>query len=472
MAGELRQALKIWPLRGFFALLDQGLISGSNFIVAILLGRWLAPQQYGVYALAFEVFLFMSIVYGSLILEPMCVFGPSVYKDDFNAYLGVLLRIHWALSILMIVAVFAVASVLHAIKPSSPLPTALVGVGVACPCLLLFWLARRGFYVNLLPQKAALSACAYSAVVLAGVMIVYKIRSLSSLSAFLIMAAGAIITGPGMLRWLKSHIPSSPGRRFRVKDIVWQHWHYGRWALASAIVIWFSGAIYYPVLGSFFTLAETGKFKALMNLSSPIGQAYVAFSLLAVPYAARFHHDHGDAVVGRLVWKLTGFYLFGSALYWLIVVLARGPVVHHLYGGKYLQVAALLPWVALGSILRIGASAQANVLRAMRSPAMVFVAYSAASVVAILLGVPFTRWFGLRGAVIAWVFSGAAAFVGTILMIRRKSTQSSASAEAPADVLVSPRRNPLEDAWMKLRNVAFQYSSSSELTSLSTESSI
>lgn len=436
MTGELRQALKIWPLRGFFALLDQGLISGSNFIVAILLGRWLAPQQYGAYALAFEVFLFMAIVYGALVLEPMTVFGPSVYKNDFKAYLGILLRIHGALSILMIVAVFAVAAVLKALKPSSSLPAALVGVGVACPCLLLFWLARRGFYVNLLPQKAVVSACAYSAIVLAGVMVVYKMHSLSAPSAFLMMAAGAVITGPVMLRWFKSHIPSSPGRRFRVQDIIWQHWDYGRWALASAIVIWFSGAVYYPALGSFFTLAETGKFKALMNLSSPIGQAYVALSLLTLPYASRAHHEHGDAIGGRLVWKLTGVYLFGSALYWLVVVVARGPIIHYLYGGKYTQVIALLPWVALGSIFRIGATAQANVLRAMRSPAMVFISYSAASVVAVLLGVPFTRWFGMHGAVFAWVLSDAASFVGTIVMIHRKSSQSRASVGAPADVLV------------------------------------
>src|ERR1019366_6540962 len=94
MLGEFRRALKIWQRRGFFALVDQGLISGSNFIVAILLARWLAPGQYGGYALAFEAFLFLSVVYGALILEPMSVFGASIYKNDFQAYLGVLLRIH------------------------------------------------------------------------------------------------------------------------------------------------------------------------------------------------------------------------------------------------------------------------------------------------------------------------------------------------------------------------------------------
>jgi hypothetical protein len=33
--------------KGGLAVLDQGLISGSNFLVGILLARWLAPAEYG-----------------------------------------------------------------------------------------------------------------------------------------------------------------------------------------------------------------------------------------------------------------------------------------------------------------------------------------------------------------------------------------------------------------------------------------
>ena len=39
-----------------FAVLDQALISGSNFIMGILLARWMVPDEYGAYSLAFSVF--------------------------------------------------------------------------------------------------------------------------------------------------------------------------------------------------------------------------------------------------------------------------------------------------------------------------------------------------------------------------------------------------------------------------------
>src|SRR5579884_656708 len=86
--------VRLWSFRGLLALLDQGLISGANFLVGILLARHLAPDRYGAYAMAFEVFLFLSVAYGALVLEPLSVFGSSVYKDSNREYLGILLRIH------------------------------------------------------------------------------------------------------------------------------------------------------------------------------------------------------------------------------------------------------------------------------------------------------------------------------------------------------------------------------------------
>ena len=265
--------------------------------------------------------------------------------------------------------------------------------------------------------------------------ILYKFRLLSPFSAFLLLGAGAIATGPLMLRWLKAGlVQTQPG--FHTTDIVRRHWTYGRWAVANSVVIWFTLAIYYPLLGSFFTLAEAGKFKALMNLASPVGQACAALSLLSLPHVSRAHHQDGSAASSRLAWRVSFFYVGGACLYWVVLLVLRGPIVSHLYGGRYTQIVGLLPWVALGSILRISATAQTLVLKAMRTPAMAFVPYSSASVVSILVGVPCTRWFGIPGALFAWVLSSAAALAGAVVMIRRRSSESRIPGIVPAGSLV------------------------------------
>lgn len=417
---EICSGVRRWSGKGSLALLDQGLISGANFLVGILLARHLAANQYGAYALAFEVFIFLMVAYGALVLEPLSVFGPSIYKDSNREYLGALIRIHGAIAAVIFVVLGTCAWVLHAISPGGNMAPALLGVALASPCVLLFWLARRGFYIKLSPRQAAAGALVYSVIVFGGLLVAYYHGLLSPFVAFVLMGAGAAVTAPIML--VRLGVSLNPLRGIsKTAEVVRRHWGYGRWALGSAAAIWFSGAIYYPLLGSFYGLSSAGALKALMNFSSPIAQAFAAMSLLSLPYAAQVHHRGKSCKSNNLAVKLVLIYAGGTILYWLIIVLFRKPLVFHLYAGKYQEITGLLPWLALGSVLRISATSQAVILRAAHSPSLVFVAYVASSVTAILVGVPCTSVFGLQGVVFTLVISSAVALTVTSILVYRSS---------------------------------------------------
>ena len=179
--------------------------------------------------------------------------------------------------------------------------------------------------------------------------------------------------------------------------------------------------MYYPLLGKFRGLAETASLKALLNFSSPIGQLFVAFSLLLLPYAARRFHDEGPASVERLVWRFTSLYSGGAIAYWLVFLIFWEPIVRFLYAGKYMEAASLVPLVALGSVARIAATVQATALRAIQLPALIFVAFCASSAVGFLVGIPSVWAFGLRGAVFATFLSNASAFVIISILLHRNS---------------------------------------------------
>src|SRR5579862_1359975 len=98
-AGSFFSRLVRWISKGGLAILDQGLISGSNFLVSILLARWLMPDQYGAYAVAFGIYMMLSLVYQSLVLEPMGVFGGSVFRTNLRGYVRTLVSIHVVLSV-------------------------------------------------------------------------------------------------------------------------------------------------------------------------------------------------------------------------------------------------------------------------------------------------------------------------------------------------------------------------------------
>src|SRR5581483_6707386 len=143
-----------WARKGTLAIADQGLITSSNFLVALMLARQVSPAEYGAYAVSFEVFLLLAAIYLAFVLEPISIFGASTYKDCLPQYLGKMLMIQVWVTVATVILVGGAAIATHVAHGSQTLVAALAGVAVASPCVLLFWIARRVFYINLAPGRA------------------------------------------------------------------------------------------------------------------------------------------------------------------------------------------------------------------------------------------------------------------------------------------------------------------------------
>lgn len=397
-AGTFKRNLVPWLRRGGFAILDQGLISGSNFLLSILLARWLSPEQYGAYAVAFGFFVLLSLVYNCLVLEPMAVFGGSSYHGSLRGYLGSLIWIHVAFSVAIASAFGASTLVAWRMSPAGGLGGALAGVTIASPCVLLFWLARRSFYLELSPAKSALGAFVYFGLSLTGMFGLYHWGVLSSFSAFVLVGFAALITSLYLLFLLRKEL--ARGAFEHSTKTVWgRHWRYGRWALAGAVASWIPANIYYPLLSSFGGLAHSGQLKALMNLTLPVEQVKMALGLLLIPYAAKTIERDGKGGATSLSRRMTLVAVAVAVGYWLVVLLFRSQAFHLLYSGRYTEVATLVPAVAFGSIVWCASFGSAITLRAMESPAAVFAAFGLSAVLSVVIGIPATWRFGVSGAV-------------------------------------------------------------------------
>jgi O-antigen/teichoic acid export membrane protein len=422
--GTLAQKLLRWTTKSGLAILDQGLISGSNFAASILLARWLTPDQYGAYAVAFSVFILLSLVYLALLLEPMAVFGGSSYHGCLREYLRVLVRLQVGVALLIVVPLGISSVVAWKLAPASGLPGALAGVTLASPCLFVFWLARRTYYLQLSPARAVQGAFLYCCIVLGGLWFVYQKGVLSPFTAFLLIAIGALVTSGLLLSHLRGALPSS-GTVLVAGEVWKKHWVYGRWALATSVASWIPAYIYYPILSSFGGMSYSGELRALMNFANPIEQTQIALAMLFLPYAARVQGAGKDPrSAPGLSLRLTLVSVGATASYWTLVILLRGPLFHLLYSGKYADIAPLLRTVAIGSLFWSAAYGSAIVLRAMESPSSIFVAYVSAAVISLLIGIPAARMFGVVGGIWGINISDAVSFLMVVLLLRKKVSQS------------------------------------------------
>jgi O-antigen/teichoic acid export membrane protein len=413
-----------WIRKGSLALTDQAMISGSNFAISILLARWFAAEQYGAYALAFAVFLLVSQFHQALLLEPMSVYGSSLYRGRLRHYLGTLLWMHGGAVAVIAAILGAGALAVFFTHHSVSLAGALFGVCIASPCILLFWLVRRSFYLELQPASATQGAVLYCILVLSLLLGANALKVLSPFTAFLIMGTAALVTSVAFLIKLK---PIARLRRneLSLRETSRQHWVYGRWALASAIAMWIPTNIYYVLLGSSAGMAHAGEMRALMNLTLPVGQTATALSLLFVPYASRVRAESGPESLRKISFGITALFATGAIAYWATVVVFRGSVLHLFYGGRYSEISAFVPIVALSSIFQTCINGPGIGLRANEMPVCVFYAYLVASVITLGAGVVATRFFGVEGAVITMLVANMSAFFVAQLMLSRNTRRVS-----------------------------------------------
>src|SRR5215212_9262534 len=201
-------ALSRWLMKGFWAVSDQGLFSLSNFALSVLLARWLMPQDYGAFTVAFAVFLLIGTFHTALLSEPMLVFGPSRYKGRFSEYLGALMYGHVGFAVLSSLLLL-LAGLGFAYSGQGEVSAALFALALAGPLILLLWLMRRACYARFEPHLATSGGALYMAFMLGGLYALYRLEWLSAALALVVMGFSSLAVSLWLYMRLRVGRPAS-----------------------------------------------------------------------------------------------------------------------------------------------------------------------------------------------------------------------------------------------------------------------
>jgi len=385
--------------------MDQALSVGGGFLINVVLARTRTKEEYGMFALAYSVFIFLSGVHNAAILEPFTVYGSGRYKERFSAYLRLMARSNvlfgWLLSglILLVCLMFWLLT-------RHPVSRAFIGLGLTLGFLLLGVFLRRAFYVQREPALAAKSSFVFFITVTLGLWFILQLKSLDSLSAFLILAVGWIVAvgicGKKLaLGKTRDHFLQSEPEYWRI------HWNYARWVLVTAFVFQLMTQGYYWLVAGFLSVREVGELRAINNLIAPVDQIFIALSYLVVPaMASHYAVNHINSVLS--LWKrYTAAILGVTALFALGVRILGQQVLQLLYAGRFNSLAPLLFWLALLPMVTAAGNTMAQALKAAEKPKLVFYAFVSSGAATFGLGLPLVTHWGLRGAVYGMLLSGA-----------------------------------------------------------------
>ena len=429
-----------WLTKGFWAISDQGLFAASNFVLSVLLARWLTPDDYGVFSTVFAVFILIGVLHTATLSEPMLVFGSGKYKNRLSEYLGVLVYGHVVFAA-MGSAILLLASLAFALIHSGSLATVLLTLALAEPFILILWLMRRACYARLEPHLAASGGALYMLIMLAGCFVLYWGGWLSAAAAFGLMGISSAVVSLWLARRLG--VKRTPlGRGGLVREAFEDHWAYGRWSTANEALNWVPMNSYYLILPFLSGLAAGAEFKALMNLIMPMLQAIWALSILLLPTLVRARDEArageraSDAHArfsSRVRLSLAPFLLI-PLLYWLLLGLFHRPVVAWLYDGRYVDHSALLWLLGLSPIIASAKQVLGQSLRALERPDRLFWAYVISAVGTLTVGTALVYVWGVAGAGMGFLVSQVLTAALALVFLQRLTRSQFEASRQGADV--------------------------------------
>jgi O-antigen/teichoic acid export membrane protein len=396
------KAVRRWGVRGVWSLTDQALFAGSNFLVNVLLARWITHEDYGAFTVAFTLFLLTGTIHTALLTEPMLVFGSGRYDQGLRPYIALVVRGHFALSavfaLLLLVGSFASLSF-----AGSQTAGTLMVLAATTPALLLSWLLRRAVYIASRPDLAAGGGLAYMVCVILGLSFLYREALLSPQSAILLMGAASLAGSAVIWAGLSKAFP--PGGVVvapELRDVAREHWRYGRWSLATALLAWLPGNIYFLALPFWTGLEGTAGLRAILNLYMPVMHAIVAIGVLLLPALVR----RRDGPEFRVLLLRIGLAMVGIAIAYSGLLVFFGPsLAHWLYAGRYLPGVKVFIALLLLPVAAAIAAVYGGALRSIERPDLVFRAYVGGSIFTVTVGLGLAWKLGVTGAAAGWSLS-------------------------------------------------------------------
>lgn len=404
---------------GALAVMDQAVISASNFVTMVVMARVLSADAFGLFTLGYAVLFLLNALQDSVITEPHAVLSARRTGSDFVDYttstawsqLAFVLAIALAAGLLVIVTAVTDADDVG--------PFACLGIAAVGWQLQEF--VRRVLFVQSRLRAVVVNdvlSFGGQAIAVIGLSVGHALTVDSGLLAIGVTSLVAAALGGLQVR------PVLRGRAAWAD--VRSNLAFGRWLAAAQVSFNVAIRSYLYLVAALVGTGGTGFLGAATVLFGPINVLLFSAGTLLPIRLARTRAVRGDA---DLRGQLARFQLLTTPLivaYCLAIAIAANPLMTFLYGDKYPDATAVIFILAVYNILRYPAGILTAGMKARQQARGIFVANTAAAVFAVLGGSILVAAFGVAGAatgmaigtgglaLICWLYlrapEGAAAF--------------------------------------------------------------
>ncbi len=381
-----------------WALADQTMVSGVNFLTGILLARYLGLEEFGRFTLAWMAVLFVNSIQNAAIISPMMGIGPKQPEAQAPAYYGAVVVQQIVLSGLVFLLLLAGVRLSGVVFPEWRVEGLALPLAVAAVAVQFQDFLRRYFFT----RGRGAAAFANDAIRYLGQIAVLVWLFLSFQDA---MDSAKVVWVIALIAAAAAACAAFYVERVEINGAIirtttFRHYRFSKWLIASAVMHWSTGNLFILAAGTLLGASAVGSLRAAQNL---MGVTHILFMGLEniVPARAAWHvrHGRGKALVAylRRVTMFGGVAVGGIALaaaavpeFWLDLA----------YGNEFAGYGYLLRWYAVIYLLMYLRIPLGAGMRAIEFTRPIFNANLAGAVLTVATMYPLIHWLGLNGAMV------------------------------------------------------------------------
>lgn len=377
--------------------LDQVMVSGSNFLLGIILVRTIGLEEYGIFALLWMSVLFALGINQAFITKPLLSIAPKLKAEEQTHYLAGLHSIQYFLSAFFLVAgtiLYSGAQLFFAYDFAPFIP--LISMIIFCQTIHDFY--RKTYLIlNRVTKVFMLDLIVHIGQIL-GILILLFFEKLTITNLLWIILLANIL----------SVLSGKYTQKFSLlnyKKILIRHFHFSKWLLGTSILQWLSGNYFIIVGASILGTSAVGAIRMVQNVMGLCHILFLAMESIIPIEAARHYQAEGENSLIQYLIKITKKTGLGFSLLLLGIGLFASPILSLIYGTSatdysYIVVAYTLLYflVFIGHPFRF-------YLRTIEKTSPIFFAYCFGALFSLSCAYPLLNQLGIHGLLFGLLFT-------------------------------------------------------------------
>jgi len=392
MINRLQNIIEHKHFKRLIVFVDQAMVSGINFLLGILLVRWLGLEEYGVFALCWMVVLFAMSLGMAFVSKPMLSIAPSMGLSEKRSYFQELHFFHIVLSVLIVAISFAGKGLTtYFFEKEIVAVVPILGALIATQLLHDFY--RKMYFSN----GNSIQAMLLDSILYPGQIIVLlyfyfndQLTLATAILSILIANICSVLMGAASMG---VQIPSKIG----LKKTMARHFEFSKWLLGTAMLQWLSGNYFIIAAASILGPIAVGAVRMVQNIMGLCHVLFLAMENFLPVEAARLYKDTDKHTVWDYLKKISWKFGAGFSGILLLVVLFSAPLLQLLYGEESAPYAYIVNIYCVLYIFVFAGHPFRFLLRTIEQTKPMFIAYVLSTVFSLLLAFPIIRYFEMNG---------------------------------------------------------------------------